>query len=219
MTADTAGVIEESDEAGLKRGALVLNVRADERVGLPHFIGVGFSEGQAQFAGAVRIGFEKFVSLDDAAKGVGSDLATSEQAFFDAQSIEGGARRAFAVDLWQDLTDGFQNVFEDHFADFAFVGTRFVFHDSDAVFLVAGVPGLNGAPGKLAHMTLLVAEAHLADGFDAGLNGVARSHVDGAEHAHFQIRRRISHDLLSLNFFALVPPAFCAARNFFDCRG
>ena len=47
VTADTTGVIEESDEAGLERRALVLNVRADEGVGLPHFIGVGFGEGQA----------------------------------------------------------------------------------------------------------------------------------------------------------------------------
>ena len=61
----------------------MLNVRADERVGLPHFIGVGFGEGQAQFAGAVRIGFEQFVLFDDATKGVGSDLGSSEQAFFD----------------------------------------------------------------------------------------------------------------------------------------
>ena len=54
------------------------------------------------------------------------------------------------MDLGQDLADGFQNVFEDHFADFAFVGARFVFHDGDAMFLVAGVPGLNRAPGELA---------------------------------------------------------------------
>ena len=65
-------------------------------------------------------------------------------------------------------------------------------------------------------MTLLVGEAHLADRLDAGLNRVARSHVDGAEHAHFQIGRWISHDLLSLNFFFLAPPAFSTARNFFD---
>src|SRR5437773_1633004 len=72
VTADAAGVIEQSNEAGLEGRALVLNVRADERVGLPHFIGLSFGEGQPQFAGAVRIGFEQFVSLDDAAKGVRS---------------------------------------------------------------------------------------------------------------------------------------------------
>jgi len=59
---------------------------------------------------------------------------------------------------------------------------------------------LNSAPGELAPITLLVGEGHLTDRLDAGLNGVARSHVDGAEHAHFQIGRWISHDLLSLNF-------------------
>src|SRR5437016_13961216 len=95
----------------------------------------------------------------------------------------------------------------------------FVVNDGDAMHLIAGVPGLNSEPGELAEMAVLVGEGHLADRLDAGLNGVARSHVDGAEHAHFQIGRWISHDLLSLNFLSLAPPAFSAARNFFDCRG
>src|SRR5213075_1635449 len=125
LSARTVRSSSTKKSSSLERRALVLNVRADERVGLPHFIGVGFGEGQAQFAGAIRIGFEQFVLFDDAPKGVGSDLGTREQAFFDGQSVEGGARRGFAVDLGQDLADGFQNVFEDHFADFAFVGARF----------------------------------------------------------------------------------------------
>ena len=68
-----------------------------------------------------------------------------------------------------------------------------VFHDGDAVLLVAGVPGLDGAPGELAGVALLVGEGHLADGPDAGLDGVALGHVNGAEHAHFEIGSGISH--------------------------
>ena len=60
---------------------------------------VAVGEGQAQFVGAVRIRFEQFVLFDDAAKGVGRDLGTSEQAFFYGQSVESGTRRGFAVDL------------------------------------------------------------------------------------------------------------------------
>ena len=70
-----------------------------------------------------------------------------------------------------------------------------VFHDGDAVFLVAGIPGLDGAPGELARVAVLVGEGHLADGLDAGLDGVALGHVNGAEHPHFQIGSGISHEL------------------------
>ena len=39
--ANAAGVIEEGDEAGLDRGTLVLDIGADQGVGLPHLVGVG----------------------------------------------------------------------------------------------------------------------------------------------------------------------------------
>jgi hypothetical protein len=74
VAADAGSVIEESDEASLKGRSFVLNIRADEGVGLPHFIGVGFGESQAQLVGTVRVGLEHFVLFDQAAKGVGRDL-------------------------------------------------------------------------------------------------------------------------------------------------
>ena len=41
---------------------------------------------------------------------------------------------------------------------------------------------------------ILVGEGHLADRFDAGLDGVALGHVNGSEHPHFQIGNGISHE-------------------------
>ena len=51
-----------SDEASLKGRSFVLNIRANEGVGLPHFIGVGFGEGQTQLVGTVRVGLEQVLS-------------------------------------------------------------------------------------------------------------------------------------------------------------
>jgi hypothetical protein len=61
-----------------------------------------------------------------------------------------------------------------------------VFHDGDAVFLIAAQPGGDGAPGELAGPPLLVGEGHLTDGLDAVADGFALSHVNGSEHAHFK---------------------------------
>ena len=59
---------------------------------------------------------------------------------------------------------------------------------------MAGIPGLDGAPGELAGMTVLVGEGHLADGLDAGLDRVARGHVDGAQDPHFEIGGGMTHE-------------------------
>ena len=56
---------------------------------------------------------------------------------------------------------------------------------------------LNGAPGKLAGMAVLVGEGDLADGLDAGLDGLAFGHVDGAQHAHLEVGSGISHEVLN----------------------
>ena len=69
-----------------------------------------------------------------------------------------------------------------------------VFHDGDAVFLIAAQPGGDGAPGELAGLALLIGEGHLTDGLDAGSNRFALGHVNGSEHAHFQIGGGISHE-------------------------
>lgn len=58
VTTDPRSVIEEGNETSLDRNALGLDVRAVEGVGLPHLVGVGFGEGQADFVGALCLGFE-----------------------------------------------------------------------------------------------------------------------------------------------------------------
>ena len=112
VAADARGVIEEGDEPGLHRRAVELDIRPVERVGLPHFIGVGFGKGQAEFVGAFRVGLEQFVLLDQPAEGVGGDLRAGQQAL--PRCRGGRARPAvgrFAVDFGQHLADGFQHVF------------------------------------------------------------------------------------------------------------
>ena len=52
--------------------------------------------------------------------------------------------------LGRTSVNGLLNRLQGDLADFALVGAGLVFHDGDAVLLVAGVPGLDGAPGELA---------------------------------------------------------------------
>ena len=51
---------------------------------------------------------------------------------------------------------------------------RLVGHAGDAVVFVAVVPGLDGAPGELARVALLVEEGHGGDVVDAFVAGAAR---------------------------------------------
>ena len=171
---------------------MVLDVRAVEGVSLPHFVGVGFGEGQALLVFGVGLWLEHVELPDDTAEGIGSDLGTGEQAQFDAQAVEDGELGG-AADFGQRSIDGLLDTFQRDLADLAFVGTGSVLHDGDPVLLVAGVPGLDGAPGELAGVAILIGKGHLADGPDAGDDGVARSHVDGAQNAHFEIGSGISH--------------------------
>src|SRR5208282_1536484 len=120
-----------------------------------------------------------------------------------------------AVDFGQQRVNGLLNRFQGDLADFALVGARLVFHDGHAVLLVARVPGLDGAPGELARLALLVGEGQLTDRPDAGLEAVALGHVDGPQHAHLQIRSRIFHEefcyfVSCFVFLAWPLPAFYA---------
>jgi hypothetical protein len=89
--------------------------------------------------------------------------------------------RGLAMHFWQNRLDGLQQDFGLDLAGLALVATGLVFHDGEAVLFVAAVPGLDGAPGELAGETFLIGEGHLANGFDAGNDGVAGSHVDGTQ--------------------------------------
>lgn len=111
----------------------------------------------------------------------------------------------------QDGVNGLLNGFQSDLAGFAFVGARFVFHGGRAVLVVAVLPGFDGAPFELARVALLVGEGHLADGLDAIADAVALGHVDGAQHAHFQVRSRIFHDAL-FGLSGPPPGAFCSER-------
>ena len=67
-------------------------------------------------------------------------------------------------------------------------------HAGDAVVFVAVEPGLDGAPGELAWVALLVEEGHGGDVVDALVAGASRGGVDGAQDAHLQIDRRLLHE-------------------------
>jgi len=208
MTTDAGSIIQEGNQPGLYRRAVALKIGAVEGVGLPHFVGMGFGEGQADLVGALRIGLEEFVLFDNAAEGVGRDLRAGQQTLLNAQAVEQSRTGRLAAGFWKRLLHGLRHVFQRHLADFAFVRPGFVFHDGDAVFLVAGVPGLNGAPGELAGMAVLVGKGHPADSLDAAADGFALGHVNGPEHAHFQIGGGISHEL----YFVGLAPAIRSKR-------
>ncbi|MFM1945066.1 MAG: hypothetical protein RI897_4048 [Verrucomicrobiota bacterium] len=193
VTTGPAGVIEESDEAGLRRRTAVLDVWAKEGVGLPHLVGMSFGERQTDFVGGLGVALEHFVLFDQAAEGVGSDLSSREQSLLDAEAVEERAGGRLATGLGKDFAHRVVNVFQNDLAGFAFVGAGLVFHDGDAVFLKAGVPGLDGAPGELAPVAILVGEDRLAGGLDARGDAVAGSHVDSAQDAHFEISGWIAH--------------------------
>jgi len=218
VATDPRSVIEEGNESGLDRNAVDLDVGTVEGVGLPHFIGVGFGKSQALFVVGLCLGLEHVELLDDAGEGARGHLPTSQQPLFDTKPIEDGTFGR-AAELGQEGVNGLLNHFQRDLADFAFVGTRFVFHDGDPVLLVAGVPRLDGTPGELAGMALLIGKGLVADGLDAGLDGMALGHVDGAQHAHFQIRSWISHLCLVAFFlgrsrrFSSEAAVFCYARE------
>src|ERR1051326_335531 len=170
-----------------------------------YVIGMSFGESQSQFVGALGVGLEQFILLDHAAEGVGSDLAASQQSLFDAQPVEQSRSARRAVDFGKDLLHRLGHVLQGHLAGFALIGAGFVLHDGDAVLLITGIPALNGAAGELAGLSVLVGEAHLADGLDAGLNGLAWGAVDGPQHPHLEIGGGITHrcgSSLSVSFFA-----------------
>lgn len=62
----------------------------------------------------------------------------------------------------QDRADGFEQFLGLQVAGLAPVGARRVLQRRDAVFLVAGEPGLDRAPGELAGVPLLVGEGQRA---------------------------------------------------------
>ena len=90
--------------------------------------------------------------------------------------------------------EGFEEFLGRDLAGLALVLARVVGHAGDAVVFVAVEPGLDGAPGELAWVALLVEEGHGGDVVDAFVAGSPVDGVDGAEDAHLQIDRRLLHE-------------------------
>ncbi len=181
----------------------MLDIGTDQSVRLPHLVGMGFGKSHSDLVGGLIVGLEELVLIDSAAKSVGSDLGSGEDALLNAEAVDQGDGGRWDMDLGLNLTNGLKEFFGSDLAGLAFVGTGLVLHDGDTVFLVAGVPGLDGAPGELARMPVLVGEGGLADGSDAGDDGLAFGHIDRTEDTHFEVGSWISHDL------HLLSPAPC----------
>ncbi len=161
-----------------------------EGVGLPEVVGVGFGEGEPTFGAVAGVGFKEFVFIDDAPEGVGGDLASDEKASFDAGTVEGldvegPAGVGAGAEGRQGLLDGGEEVFGGDLAGGAFVGAdRGV---GDAVLSVVIPPGLDGSPGEVPCLTVLVDEGHLANGLVSRVKAVAGSMFEGSEDAHFEV--------------------------------
>jgi hypothetical protein len=72
--AEDAQGIQKGNEPALDRRAPDLEIRADERVGLPHFVGVSFGKSQAQLVGTLPVGLEQFVLPGQPAEGIGRNV-------------------------------------------------------------------------------------------------------------------------------------------------
>src|SRR5690606_34650968 len=66
-----------------------------------------------------------------------------------------------------------------------------------SVLLVARVPRLDGAPGELKALPVLIQEGLFTDMTDARNDGVARRRLDGAEYAHLEVTTHSFHGVLS----------------------
>ncbi len=113
----------------------------------------------------------------------------------DADTVEQRQGGRLEVDLRSDLVDGFGQFLRSDLSTLAFVGARLVFHDGNPVLFVTGIPGLDGAPGELAGLAIFIGERQLADRPDAGDDGFAFGHVDGAQDAHLEVGSGISHEV------------------------
>ena len=156
-------------------------------------VGVFHAEGEA-FLVVVVVGSEQVVLADEAVEGGLGDAVGLQQALLDAEAIEGPLVGALVVEVGLGGVEGFEQFLGRDLADLALVLARLVGHAGDAVVFVAVEPGLDGAPGELARVALLVEEGHGGDVVDAFVAGSSRDGVDGAEDAHLQIDRRLLHE-------------------------
>src|SRR5262249_34220540 len=125
----------------------------------------------------------------------GSDVCSSDlEALLDAEAIDGPLVGALRVEVGPGGAQGFEEFLGRDLAGLALVAARAVGHAGDAVVFVAVVPGLDGAPGELSPVALLVEEGHGGDVVHALVSGSPLDGVDGAQDAHLQIDRRLLHE-------------------------
>ena len=139
-------------------------------------------------------GSQQVVLADEAVEGGLGDAVGLQQALLDAEAIEGPLVGAAAVEVGSGGVEGFEQFLGSDLADLALVAAWPVGHAGDAVVFVAVEPGLDGAPGELAWVALLVEEGHGGDVVNAFVAGSPLDGVDGAEDAHFQIDRGLLHE-------------------------
>lgn len=208
MTQDSASVIDKSDQLGL----LTTDMRAEHRIGLPKLVGILHAEGESLLVTFAWIRFEQLVLFDHSAERIACDLICLQQAFFDAESVDGGLVggpsvlsafvRFFLAKVRQRLVDGFEDFLGSCFARFSFVSTWRSVHSSNAVIFVTVVPGLNGPPSESILVPLLVEEGHLGNAADPLVARFAWRDIDRTEDFHFEIDRRILHCHSSLLLWA-----------------
>src|SRR5271170_5385180 len=104
--------------------------------------------------------------------------------------------------------DGFEQFLGGGLADLSFVLACVVGHAGDAVVLVAVEPGLDGPPGELAWVAVLVEEGHGGDVEDAFVACSSLCGVDGTQDTHLQIDGRLLHEGSPLSRYR--PGAECA---------
>ncbi len=191
---DAAGVVDEGDQPGLfATGPTGVQIRPEHGVGLPELVGEFHAESEA-FLVVVVVWSEQFVLANEAVEGGLRDAVGLQQAIRDAEAIDGSLVGTLVVEMGLGGVDGFEEFFGRDLASVAFVFARLMGHAGDAVVFIAVVPGLDGAPGELAWVALLVEEGHGGDVVDAFVAVFSLHGVDVAEDAHLQIDRRLLHE-------------------------
>ena len=137
-------------------------------------VGVFHAEGEAFFV-VVVVGGEQVVVANEAVEGGLGDAVWLQQALLDAEAIQGAFVGALVVEVGPGGVEGFEQFLGSDLAGLALVLAGLVGHAGDAVVFVAVEPGLDGAPGELARVALLVEEGHGGDVVDAFVAGSPRA--------------------------------------------
>ena len=168
-----ASSIKAISLACLRPAAAGVHVGPEHGVGLPELVGVFHAESETLAVVFFGFGSEQIVVADEAVEGGLGDAVGLQEAVLDAEAIDGAFVGALGVEVGPGGVDGFEEFLGRDLAGLALVAARVVGHAGDAVVLVAVEPGLDGAPGELAWVALLVEEGHGGDLVHAFVAGSA----------------------------------------------